>query len=40
MPITKNHTFNNLVSAIKDYTIKTRRRITIEYVLISGVNDC
>ena len=40
MPITKNHTFINLLSAIKDYTIKTRRRITIEYVLISGINDC
>ena len=40
MPITKNHTFSNLLSAIKDYTIKTRRRITIEYVLISGINDC
>ncbi len=40
MPITKNHTLSNLLSAIKDYTIKTRRRITIEYVLISGINDC
>ncbi len=40
MPITKNHTFINLLSAVKDYTIKTRKRITIEYVLISGINDC
>ena len=39
MPITKNQTFYNLLNAIKDYTVKTRKRITIEYVLIAGIND-
>ena len=39
MPITKNQTFYNLINAIKNYTVKTRKRITIEYVLIAGIND-
>ena len=27
------------MNAIKDYTIKMRKRITIEYILIAGMND-
>ena len=39
MPITKNQTFYELLGAIKDYTTLTRKRVTIEYVLIAGIND-
>ena len=39
MPITKNQTFLNLLKAIKAYTNQTQKRITIEYVLIAGIND-
>ena len=39
MPITKKQTFTELLNAIREYTIQTRRRITIEYVLLEGVND-
>ena len=39
MPITKNQTFLNLLKAIKTYTNQTQKRITIEYVLIAGIND-
>ena len=39
MPVTKNQTFLNLLKAIKAYTNQTQKRITIEYVLIAGIND-
>ena len=39
MPITKNQTFQNLLKAIKVYTNQSRKRITIEYVLIEGINN-
>ena len=39
MPITKNQTFQNLLEAIKVYTNQSRKRITIEYVLIEGINN-
>jgi len=39
MPITKKQTFIELLNAIREYTIQTRKRITIEYVLLEGVND-
>ena len=39
MPITKNQTFQNLLKVIKAYTNQSRKRITIEYVLIEGINN-
>ncbi len=39
MPVTKNQTFSNLLIAVKNYAYKTRKKVTIEYVLLDGVND-
>lgn len=39
MPISKAYDINALVKAASDYYKKTKRRITYEYALISGVND-
>jgi len=39
VPINKRYPLNGLMAACKDYTVKTRRIITFEYVLIKGVND-
>ena len=39
MPITKNQPFQNLLKAIKIYTNQSHKRITIEYVLIEGINN-
>ncbi len=39
MPIAKKYKFDELISALKEYTLKTGRRVTIEYVLIKGIND-
>ncbi len=39
MPVAKKYGFDELLSALKNYTDKTGRRVTIEYVLIKGVND-
>jgi len=39
IPINRKHPLKELISACKDYLIKTRRRITFEYALIDGVND-
>jgi 23S rRNA (adenine2503-C2)-methyltransferase len=33
------HPLKSLIAACKDYTDKTRRRITFEYALIDGIND-
>ena len=39
MPITKTHSFSNLIKISKDYAYNSRNRITFEYVLIDGIND-
>ena len=39
MPVNKAYSLNKLIEAIKEYTLATKRRVTIEYVLLKGVND-
>lgn len=38
MPIEKKYPINELISALKEYVDKTGRRITVEYILIKGLN--
>ncbi len=39
MPITKKYTLSDCLNALSYYCEKSRRRVTLEYVLMSGVND-
>jgi len=39
MPINKAYDLNTLVKAISDYIDKTNRRVTIEYILLEGINN-
>ena len=39
MPITKKMTFLDLIKASKDYTVISNKKITFEYVMLSGIND-
>ncbi|MFC1798585.1 23S rRNA (adenine(2503)-C(2))-methyltransferase RlmN [Thermodesulfobacteriota bacterium] len=39
MPVNRRHPIEKLLEACKDYPLKPRRKITIEYVLLKGVND-
>jgi 23S rRNA (adenine2503-C2)-methyltransferase len=39
MPVNRKYGMNELLNASREYTVKTGRRITFEYALISGVND-
>ncbi len=39
MPINRKHPLDELVACLKRYPLPKRRRITIEYTLIRGVND-
>ena len=39
MPITRTYPLAGLLSAMRRWPLDSRRRITIEYVLIAGVND-
>ena len=39
MPVNKAYNIDLLIDAIKKYYAKTNRRITIEYVMLKGVND-
>lgn len=39
MPITKVYPLKELIISIKDYINKTNRRVTFEYILLSGIND-
>lgn len=39
MPINKAYRIEEHVKAISDYIIATNRRVTIEYILIDGLND-
>ncbi|MBS1992531.1 MAG: 23S rRNA (adenine(2503)-C(2))-methyltransferase RlmN [Cyanobacteria bacterium SZAS LIN-2] len=39
VPITKKYSIHAVMQAISDYYNTTRRRVTIEYVMLKGVND-
>lgn len=39
MPINRAYPLSELIPALKSYLDKTNRRITFEYVLLSGIND-
>ncbi len=39
MPINKAYRIEELIEAIKYYIEKTNRRVTIEYILLKGIND-
>ena len=39
MPITRRYPLSQVLSAMKDFPLTQRRRITAEYVLIAGIND-
>lgn len=39
MPITKANPFLGLINASKNYTIRSRKKITFEYVMLSNIND-
>jgi len=39
MPVNKRYSIDKLIEACKIYIMKTRRRITFEYAMISGIND-
>ena len=39
MPINRKWPLNTLIEAMRAFPLKNRRRITIEYVLLAGIND-
>ncbi len=39
MPVEKKYNIDKLIQALKNYVNKVGRRVTIEYILIDGVND-
>ncbi len=39
VPITKKYGISELIESLRDYSLETRRRVTIEYVLLAGVTD-
>ena len=39
VPITKKFGIDDLIAALREYSEATRRRVTIEYVLLAGVTD-
>jgi 23S rRNA (adenine2503-C2)-methyltransferase len=39
MPINKAYPLNKLFDAIREYCVNADRRVTIEYILLAGVND-
>lgn len=39
VPITKKYSISDLMKALRDYAETTKRRVTIEYVLLAGVTD-
>lgn len=39
MKINKVYNIDTLMSAIREYSTKTNRRVTIEYVMLKGIND-
>jgi len=39
MPVNRKYPIQELVAAGSEYAVKTKRRVTYEYILIAGVND-
>ncbi len=39
MPITKKYPLEEVIEACKEYTKKSKNRVTFEYVMMAGVND-
>ena len=39
MPINKVYNIESLIATIKEYIIKTNRRVTFEYILLKNIND-
>lgn len=39
MPVTRKYPLTELIDTLKGYQLPNRRRITIEYVLLKGIND-
>jgi 23S rRNA (adenine2503-C2)-methyltransferase len=39
MPITKKWTIEKLMAALREFPLRNRERLTLEYVLLGGVND-
>ena len=39
MPVSKAYPMEELIAALKDYQENANRRITLEYILLSGIND-
>lgn len=39
MPINKKYPINKVLSAVKDHTKRTRRKVMFEYIMINGIND-
>ncbi|MCD6205812.1 MAG: 23S rRNA (adenine(2503)-C(2))-methyltransferase RlmN [Candidatus Marinimicrobia bacterium] len=39
VPINRKYPLNELLAAVRDYTKKSHRRVTFEYILIAGFND-
>ncbi len=39
MPINKVYPIKDLIKTLQDYIAKTNRRVTIEYIMLNGVND-
>ena len=39
MPVNKVYNICELIATLKEYIAKTNRRVTIEYVMLNGVND-
>ena len=39
MPINKAYPLNELMIAVKQYILKTNRRVTFEYILLDNIND-
>lgn len=39
MPINKVYNLDLLLDTVKEYIIKTKRRVTFEYIMLEGIND-
>lgn len=39
MPVNRRHPFRGVIAALRDYQERQRSRVTLEYVLLDGIND-
>ena len=39
MPINKRYPISELIKAAKDYSLSLNRRVTVEYIMLDGIND-